>query len=230
MGKNKIRQPKIQKKRSLFFNVGLLISLATVLVAFEWKTFEGIKFVLGDLNLVEIEEEIIPITIRKTPPPPPPVVEPMKKVEKPVVNQLVVKKKVTQTVKTRINFNVDDSLLSDIPEVEEYVDEKEIFLIVETMPEFPGGMAALNQYLSENIRYPQLAKENGIEGKVFLSFVVEKDGSITDIEVLRGIHGGKMCDDEAVRVVKAMSKWSPGKQRGKPVRYSFKLPVQFTLR
>jgi len=95
------------------------------------------------------------------------------------------------------------------------------------MPEFPGGMAALMKYLAENIKYPSLAKESGIQGRVFINFVVEPDGAISNVKVLRGIGGG--CDEEAVRVVERMPKWSPGKQRGKPVRVSYNLPVKFTL-
>jgi protein TonB len=88
-------------------------------------------------------------------------------------------------------------------------------------------MGELMKYLSENIKYPPLAKESGIQGRVFINFVVEPNGSISNVKVLRGIGGG--CDEEAVRVVEKMPKWSPGKQRGKPVRVSYNLPVKFTL-
>jgi len=95
------------------------------------------------------------------------------------------------------------------------------------MPEFPGGEGALHQYLAENIKYPQMAKESGIQGRVFVTFVVERNGKVTDVKVLRGIGGG--CDEEAIRVVQNMPSWTPGKQRGKPVRVQFNLPVKFTL-
>ena len=110
---------------------------------------------------------------------------------------------------------------------EEEVVEEEVFLVVEDDPEFPGGLSALSQYLASNIKYPQLAKENNITGKVFVSFVVEKDGSVGQVKILRDIGGG--CGAEAVRVVKSMPKWKPGKQRGKPVRTQFNLPVDFSL-
>ena len=103
----------------------------------------------------------------------------------------------------------------------------EIFTVVENDPEFPGGMEALYKYLSENIKYPQIAKENNITGRVFVTFVVEKDGSISNPRVLRDIGGG--CGAEAVRVVKAMPRWKAGKQRGKAVRVQFNLPVTFDL-
>ena len=109
----------------------------------------------------------------------------------------------------------------------EMAEESQVFMVVEQMPEFPGGEEALYKYLRANIKYPQSAKESGIQGRVFVTFIVEPDSSISDVRVLRGIGGG--CDEEAIRVVKAMPKWIPGKQRGKPVRIQYNLPVQFSL-
>jgi len=102
-----------------------------------------------------------------------------------------------------------------------------VFMVVEEMPDFPGGETALNRFLSDSLQYPRLAKENNISGTVYVSFVVEKDGSVIDIRVLRGIGGG--CDEEAVRVIKLMPNWKPGKQRGKPVQVQYNLPVKFSL-
>lgn len=110
---------------------------------------------------------------------------------------------------------------------EEIEEEEEVFVVVENDPEFPGGMEAMMKFLADNIVYPQQAKDNHIEGRVFVSFVVEKDGSISNIKVLRDIGGG--CGAEVVRVVKLMPKWKPGTQKGKPVRVQFNLPVQFTM-
>jgi TonB family protein len=109
----------------------------------------------------------------------------------------------------------------------EMTEESQIFMVVEQMPEFPGGEEALYKYLAGNITYPQSAKESGIQGRVYVTFVVERDGTISDVRVLRGIGGG--CDEEAIRVVKAMPKWMPGKQRSKPVRVQYNLPVKFSL-
>ena len=106
-------------------------------------------------------------------------------------------------------------------------DNDSIFQIVEVMPEFPGGADAMMKYLSGNIKYPEEAKDKGISGRVFINFVIEKDGSVNEVKVMRGI--GKLCDDEAVRVVKAMPKWKPGLQKGKPVRVSYMLPINFKL-
>lgn len=113
-------------------------------------------------------------------------------------------------------------------EEEEEEDEQEIFQVVENDPEFPGGVDAMYKYLAQNIKYPQLARENNITGRVYVTFVVEKDGSVTNVRVLRDIGGG--CGQEAVRIVKAMPKWTPGKQRGKAVRVQYNLPVNFSLR
>ncbi|MBR6440933.1 MAG: energy transducer TonB, partial [Bacteroidales bacterium] len=110
---------------------------------------------------------------------------------------------------------------------EEIEEEEEVFMVVENDPEFPGGMEAMMKFLAENIVYPQEAKDNNIQGRVFVSFVVEKDGSISNIKVIRDIGGG--CGAEVVRVVKLMPKWKPATQKGKPVRVQFNLPVQFTI-
>lgn len=114
-----------------------------------------------------------------------------------------------------------------IEEEEEIVEESVIFTVVETMPEYPGGMSELYKYLANNVEYPAYAKESGIQGRVFVTFVVEADGSISDARVLRGIGGG--CDEEALRVIKAMPNWKPGKQRGKAVRVQYNLPISFKL-
>ena len=110
---------------------------------------------------------------------------------------------------------------------EEEVQEQEIFQIVEEMPSFPGGEAKLMEYVAKNIKYPQIARETGIQGRVFVGFVVEPDGSISNVKLLRGIGGG--CDEEAMRVIKSLPKWKPGKQRGKAVRVSYQIPVFFKL-
>ncbi len=114
-----------------------------------------------------------------------------------------------------------------IAEKQQPQEKDSIYIVVENMPEFPGGRKALFKYLSDNIKYPESAKKKGIHGRVFINFTVEKDGSISDVKILRGIGGG--CDEEAIRVVKAMPKWKPGEQDGKVVRVDFNLPVKFVL-
>ena len=116
----------------------------------------------------------------------------------------------------------------EVVEEEEEEEDEVIFVVVETMPEFPGGMQAMMTFLSENVQYPPIAKENGIQGRVICTFVVEKDGSITDICVVRS-SGEPSLDKEAVRVIGTMPNWKPGKQRGKPVRVKYTIPVNFRL-
>jgi protein TonB len=114
-----------------------------------------------------------------------------------------------------------------VQEVEEKVEEAEIFDVVENMPEFPGGASALMQYLAKNIKYPTIAQENGTQGRVIVQFVVNKDGSIVDAKVARSVD--PYLDKEALRVVSSMPKWKPGMQRNKPVRVKYTVPVTFRL-
>ena len=128
-----------------------------------------------------------------------------------------------------MDTEIDENTEIDIVEfVEEVVEEPEIFTIVEEMPSFPGGEAELFKYLGSNIKYPAMARDAGIQGIVYVTFVVKEDGKISDVRVLRGVGGG--CDEEAVRVVEKMPSWKPGKQRGKSVRVQYNLPIRFTLR
>lgn len=113
------------------------------------------------------------------------------------------------------------------PEPPKPVEENKVFDVVEQMPSFPGGMGALMSWLSQNIKYPVIAAENGVQGRVIVQFVVERDGSITDVKVVRSVDPS--LDKEAVRVVKSMPRWSPGKQNGQAVRVRFTLPVLFRL-
>ncbi len=114
------------------------------------------------------------------------------------------------------------------PPIIEEPKKEEVFKVVEQMPEFDGGVAGLLKYLAENIKYPALARENGIEGKVIVQFIVDENGQVSQAKIVRGIGGG--CDQEALRVVETMNgKWKPGKQRGRPVKVWFTLPVNFQL-
>jgi protein TonB len=178
---------------------------------------------LGQLVVDEMEEEIIPITQQNTPPPPPPPPP-----AAPEVIEIVEDDVEVEEIEM-IDTEADAETIVEEFEVVEEVVEEEIFTIVESMPEFPGGgQEALFKYLQKTMKYPQIAKENGIQGTVFVNFVVGKDGKIRDAKILRGVN--KMLDEEAIRVVKAMPSWKPGKQRGKPVSVSYNLPIKFTLR
>ena len=148
-----------------------------------------------------------------------------------MISDLEIVEDDVETEDLNINAEVEQNEVIEeyvAPEVvEEEVVEQEIFQIVEEMPAFPGGEAKLMEYVGKNIKYPQIARETGIQGRVFIGFVVEPDGSVSNVKLLRGIGGG--CDEEAMRVVKSMPKWKPGKQRGKAVRVSYQIPVFFKL-
>ncbi len=208
--------------------IGLVVILALALVAFNIKSYDKeVKEVNTRVAQSEIDAEVLNTPPEELPPPPPPEQEI-------VATDLKVVENDEQPINEVGLINADDNankaqetfVKVEVKEEEEVVEE-EVFLVVEDDPEFPGGLSALSQYLASNIKYPQLAKENNITGKVFVSFVVEKDGSVGQVKILRDIGGG--CGAEAVRVVKSMPKWKPGKQRGKPVRTQFNLPVDFSL-
>jgi protein TonB len=215
----------LESKKIIFTEIGLIFALAISLIAFEWKTYEKTVMDLGTRQADNIAEEIIPITEQKIKPPPP---APPKQVVKIniVEDDIEVDDEIEIDVEADENTEVQEYVPVKVEE-EESAEEMQIFMVVESMPEYPGGETALYKYLAENIKYPQMAKESGIQGRVFVTFVVERNGSVTDVKVLRGIGGG--CDEEAIRVVQNMPKWTPGKQRGKSVRVQYNLPVKFTL-
>jgi protein TonB len=184
-----------------------------------------------------VETEILNAPKEDLPPPPPPpppeaMAEKVKFTVPKVVEDTVESGLATQDdLSTKGNTEAPPEEEIKIEEVKEQVIQqeapKEIFTVVEEQPGYPGGDEARIKFLQDNIKYPEEAKELGVSGKVFVTFVVEVDGSITDVRVLRGIGAG--CDEEAIRVVKSMPRWVPGKQRGQPVRVQFNLPIKFTL-
>ena len=221
------KSPKadLESKKVVFTQIGLIITLAIVLFAFNWKTYEKREIDLSQREIVDIPEEIIPITEQKVKPPPPP---PPKQVT--VINIVDDDVEIEDEIEIDVEADQDTEIEEYVPievEDDEEVEEAQIFTVVESMPSFPGGDKARIRFLNENIEYPTMARESGIQGRVYVTFVVERNGMVTDVKILRGIGGG--CDDEAIRVVKAMPKWIPGKQRGKPVRVQFTLPIKFTL-
>ena len=159
-----------------------------------------------------------------TPPPPPPPQQQTTVLEI-VENDAEIENEVSIDAESDQQTVVEEYKAPVVEEKE--VEETEIFTVVEENPGFPGGDEARIKFLQSNMKYPTMARESGIQGKVYVTFVVEKNGNVTDVKILRGIGGG--CDEEAIRVVKSMPKWNPGKQRGKNVRVQFNLPIQFTL-
>ncbi len=226
MEAKKTPKADLTKSVGMFTNFGLAVAVGLTLAAFEYKTYDDAAIKdLGDVadNFEDILD--VPITQQPPPPPPPP---PM---EQPVIQEIPDEVKIEE--KIDVNFDVDVKETTVIKEVaiKEVVIEEEkadvIFDVVETQPNPPGGMAGWNKYLSDNLKYPTQARRMGVEGTVIVVFVINTDGSIQDVEVLRGIGGG--CDEEAVKIVKGAPKWEPGKQRGKPVRTRMRLPIRFKL-
>ncbi|MBR5328162.1 MAG: energy transducer TonB [Paludibacteraceae bacterium] len=221
------KSPKVslEDKKLIYTLMGALLVLSICFVAFEWTEKEVTKYDVVDQDFL-IEEEIdIQQTTQETPPPPPP----------PAVQEVEILNVVDDDVKTEsVEIKTEDDKDVEVviappveaPVVEEV--EEEIFVVVESMPEFPGGAQEMMKFIAENIKYPVIAQENGIQGRVICQFVIEKNGSVTDIQVVRS-SGDASLDKEAERVIKNMPKWKPGKQRGKPVRVKYTIPVAFRL-
>ncbi len=213
---------------------------------------DAVKGLIPEKDSVDRMKEVTlteppPLDAKKPPPPPPPKVEPppikdqikfvppkVKKDEEvkeeepppPTIEELKDKEIATETKKGEED-GVDASLIEPPPPVFEEPKEEQVFKFVEQMPSFPDGEAAMFKYIRERIKYPAIAKENGIEGAVVVQFEVSKDGNIQKVQIVRGIGGG--CDEEAARVVRSMPAWKPGKHNGKPVKVSFTLPIKFKL-
>ena len=225
MEEKKSPKANLENKKLMFMQIGLIISLLVAWLAFEHKSYDKREIDPSLLNrTVEVEEEMVEITKQEEPKPQP--------VEMPKqTTQLEIVQDDVEVEDIEINAEIDQTEVMEeyvpVEVEEEEVVEAEVFTIVEEMPGYPGGDLKMYEYLGKNIKYPQIARESGIQGRVFVNFVVEPDGSVSNVKVLRGIGGG--CDEEAMRVVKSMPKWKPGKQRGKPVRVSYILPVNFKL-
>jgi protein TonB len=224
------KSPKadLENKRNIFVQVGLVFALLLSLYGFESTDKVDQVASLGAMNGQNVEEEIIPITrqdeVKPPPPPPPPK----------VVDMLVI---VDDDADIKDELEIEDTeadsktaitaVMQVATEKEEEKEVTQVFFIVEEMPEFPGGDLALRNYIAQQVKYPVIAQENGIQGKVYVNFVVGKDGSISNAKIARGVDPS--LDKEALRVVMALPKWKPGKQGGKPVKVSYTVPINFVL-
>lgn len=226
------KSPKadLERGKTLSVLMGFVVGLAVLFVGFEWSTRDVMVVQESDGVADIIAEEEVEITRpENTPPPPPPP-------PAPVVTEVL------NVVEDDVELEQQDILSSEdnqqeaqtavytppaVVEEEEEEAAQQIFTVVEEMPEFPGGQMELLKYLGKSIKYPVIAQENGIQGRVVCAFVINRDGSIVDAEVLRGVDPS--LDKEALRVINSMPKWKPGKQRGKPVRVKYTVPVVFRL-
>lgn len=223
------KSPKadLEGKKTTGVLIGLVLILAAMFVAFEWTERDVVITADSGIQEVAFEEEMVPITEQEEPkqaPPPP---------EAPKVEEVLqIADNDANVEETTIQSNEDKGQAVEVKYVpavveEEEVEEQQIFQVVEEMPEFQGGMAECMKFLAKNIKYPTIAQENGVQGRVIVQFVVNKDGTIVDPVVVRSVD--PYLDKEALRVIKAMPKWKPGKQRGKAVRVKYTVPVTFRL-
>lgn len=219
----------LENKKLMFLEIGMIIALLIVFAAFEWTTRETNVSTLEDDRVVVEEEEIIAIE-QNTPPPPPPAPE------IPVLSdQIDIVEDDVKVEDIIINTEDDKNLGVEVKEyvaevVEEVVEEEAIpFQLVEKQPSFKGGGPnEFTKWVNQRLVYPEIAKENGVQGRVTLQFTVEKDGSVTNVKVLRGVDPS--LDKEAMRVVSSSPKWTPGRQRDRAVKVTYTFPVIFQLR
>ena len=225
----KTEKANLENKKLLFTEIGLIISLLIVFIAFEWTQAEVKVSNLEDTTQVVTEEEIIPIT-QETPPPPPsaPKIPILSDQIDIVDDEIKIDDDMFMNREDDASIGVE---IMDYVEVQEEVVEEEAipFQLVEEKPSFQGGDATqFSKWVNSRLVYPEIAKENGVQGRVTLQFTVEKDGSVTKVKVLRGVDPS--LDKEAVRVVSMSPKWKPGKQRDRAVPVTYTFPVIFQLR
>ncbi len=223
MEAKKSEKADLEKKSSFFFSIGLLITMVLVVMAFENKQYDETLAELVGKN-TNTFEEILEVPPTDVPPPPPP------QIQAPVIIEVPDEEKIEEEID--VKFDVEASEETKVQEVVVVAEEpkeevEEIFTIVEEPASPKGGMPAFYKYIGDKMKYPAQARRMGIEGKVFVEFVIGKDGSISEVRAVKGIGAG--CDEEAVRVVQAAPSWTPGKQRGKAVKQRMVLPITFKL-
>lgn len=226
----KSAKANLEDKKLLLREIGLVVALLVVLGAFQWSSKEKSTETLQADNFVVVEEEMVPITTDVPPPPP-------EAPKEPVVSDIIdivdddIKVDNTLLISTEdegLAITVKD-YVAESSYVEEEIEEEVPFAIVEQKPKFQGGdQNDFTKWVFSNIVYPEIAKENGVQGRVILQFTVDKDGSVKNVKVLRGVDSS--LDKEAVRVVSSSPKWEPGRQRDKPAKVTFVFPVIFQLR
>ena len=227
MSKRKIKKFDLEKKRFLFFQIGLLTALAVTFFAFEWKTYN--YNLMEDEKIFDSSNERVEIL--------PPVTRVKKKIEKPKEvrkkknpDKIVIIPNHTPIVIDTVIDVIEpiDSVLTWIPVDPEPFVEPDPLFIAEIMPEFDGGIAAMHQYLIDNIKYPQRDRENKITGTVYVQFVIDVDGSVANAQILRGATEG--MNNESLRVINSMPKWSPGVQNGHKVKVLQTIPINYKLK
>lgn len=227
----KSEKASLENKKLLFLEIGLIVSLLIVYIAFEWTTSEKqtVDALQETPQLVETEE-MVPIT-QETPPPPPsaPAVPVLADQIDIVDDEIQVDDDLFLNLEDQADMGVEIMDYVETVEEEEVEEEAIPFMLVEEKPSFMGGDAnAFSKWVNERLVYPEIAKENGVQGRVTLQFTVNTDGTVSNVKVLRGVDPS--LDKEAVRVVSMSPKWKPGKQRDRAVKVTYTFPVIFQLR
>jgi protein TonB len=224
MEAKKTEKADLTKKSSLFFSIGLVVTMTIIVMAFEYKTYDDTD--VKDLGKQNTNmEEILEVPPTEQPPPPPPKIQQPQIIEVPDEEEIKEEIKVEFDAEITEDTKVSEITIAEVEQPKEDVDE--VFLVVEESASPQGGMQAFYEYVNKKVKYPAQARRMGIEGKVFVEFVINRDGSIQDVKAIKGIGAG--CDEEAVRVIQSAPSWKPGKQRGKPVRQRMVLPITFKL-
>ncbi len=223
MEAKKTEKADLTNKTALFFSIGLLITMGITLSAFNWKNYDESLLDLQGKS-TNVFEEMMEVPPTEQPPPPAPIIQQPQIIEVPdeeeIKEDLNLKFDVEVTEETKVEAII-------VAPIEEKEDVDQIFSVVEESAEPKGGMPAFYKYVGDKIKYPAQARRMGVEGRVFVEFVVNRDGSIVDVRSIKGIGAG--CDEEAVRIVQSAPAWKPGKQRGKAVRQKMVIPIIFKL-
>ncbi len=236
MQPKKNQKADLSKNSSLYFVIGLSVILLISWQAIEWKTYDRSLYDYEALNVEDDDDEEIPITEQlKTPPPPPPPPPPAPEVIEVVEDEEEVEETVIESTET----NEDEIIEVEEVEIEEVEEEIDVpFAVIEDVPIFPGCekvskdkrrdcfQEKMNNHIRKNFRYPEIAQEMGIQGRVYVNFIIDKDGSITNIR-MRG--PDQNLEKEAQRIISQLPSMTPGKQRGRPVRVPFSIPITFRL-
>ncbi|MDD3406308.1 MAG: energy transducer TonB [Sphingobacteriia bacterium] len=223
------KSPKasLEDKRIMFVLMGFVFVLAIIYVAFEWTQKEVTVYKIEDTAALDFEQEVVQQTVQEETPPPPPPPAPD------VIEEIQIVENTEETKDISFTSEDNDKKIQEVVKVpiaepvEEDPDEHVVYVAAEFPPEFPGGVEKLMEFIQQTLKYPVIAQENNIQGRVICQFTVKRDGSVGDIKVVRSIDPS--LDKEAIRVIQAMPKWKPGRQRTKAVNCKFTLPIVFRL-
>lgn len=227
MKPKKSNKANLENKKGIFFPIGLILALGIVFSVMKFTAQVDDAIDLGPVELIEELEDLAPVTpVSEVKPPPPPTL---------ALNNMLI---VDNDTEIPEELEIEDSEIDEneaiqaavcLEQPEEEVDQTPLpFAVLEDKPEFPGGEKGLMRYITSKVNYPVIAQENGVQGVVFVAFVINEKGEVKNIKVLRG--PDPALEKEAIRVVKSLPKWKPGKQRGKPVKVSFHVPIRFILK